>query len=343
MHLGSYAIDDLLTFTCNTHTPSTGAAVDADAVPGYRVYEDETGTPLLTGSMALLDDANTVGFYSEQITLSAANGFEAGKCYTVRITGVVGGVTGVTERSFQIGSKVNASASAVASVTGAVGSVTGAVGSVTGAVGSVTAGVSLADDAITSAKFDESTAFPITSADTGATAVARTGADSDTLETLSDQLDGVEPADVWSYATRTLTQSAAAVAAVVAGSTLTIQRGDDLSAALTDLGSIAGRKKLWFTLKSDSAAADTASVLQIEETAGLVYLNGAAGTGAQGDITVDDEDDGDITITLKAASAAQLLAGTYVYDVQWVDASDAVHTLASGTARIVADITRATS
>jgi len=106
MHLGSYAIDDLLTFTCNTHTPSTGAAVDADAVPGYRVYEDETGTPLLTGSMAKLDDDNTTGFYSEQITLSAANGFEAGKCYTIRITGVVGGVTGVTERSFQVGAKV---------------------------------------------------------------------------------------------------------------------------------------------------------------------------------------------------------------------------------------------
>lgn len=56
-------------------------------------------------------------------------------------------------------------------------------------VGSVTNGVTLADDAITAAKFDESTAFPLKSADTGATAVARTGADSDTLETLSDQLD----------------------------------------------------------------------------------------------------------------------------------------------------------
>ena len=44
----------------------------------------------------------------------------------------------------------------------------------------------LANDAITAAKFDESTAFPLKSADTGATAVARTGADSDTLETLSD-------------------------------------------------------------------------------------------------------------------------------------------------------------
>jgi len=56
------------------------------------------------------------------------------------------------------------------------------------AVGSA---MTLADDAITSAKFDESTAFPLKSVDTGDTSVARTGADSDTLETLSDQLDAV--------------------------------------------------------------------------------------------------------------------------------------------------------
>ena len=63
-----------------------------------------------------------------------------------------------------------------------------------GAAASVTAGVTLADDAITAAKFDESTAFPLKSADTGATAVARTGADADTLETLSDQMDGAATA-----------------------------------------------------------------------------------------------------------------------------------------------------
>jgi hypothetical protein len=51
--------------------------------------------------------------------------------------------------------------------------------------------VTLADDAITAAKFDESTAFPLKSNDAGSTAVARVGADSDTLETLSDQLDGI--------------------------------------------------------------------------------------------------------------------------------------------------------
>src|SRR3990167_11071794 len=102
MYIGSFDLGELATFYVNTHTPSTAGVVDADAVPGYRVYEDETATPLLTGSMALLDDANTVGFYSEQITLSAANGFERGKSYTIRITGVVGGVTGVTLRFFQM-------------------------------------------------------------------------------------------------------------------------------------------------------------------------------------------------------------------------------------------------
>lgn len=53
-------------------------------------------------------------------------------------------------------------------------------------------GVTLADDAITAAKFDESTAYPLKSADTGTTQVARVGADSDTLETLSDEIAAVK-------------------------------------------------------------------------------------------------------------------------------------------------------
>lgn len=59
------------------------------------------------------------------------------------------------------------------------------------AVASVTAGVTIANDAIKAVTFDETTAWPLTAPDTGATAVARTGADSDTLETLSDQIDGL--------------------------------------------------------------------------------------------------------------------------------------------------------
>jgi len=102
--LGYRNIGELLTFAVNTHSASTGAATDADAVPSYRVYEDESGTAILTGSMAKLDDTNTTGFYSEQLTLSGTpgNGFEAGKCYSIYISAAVGSVTGTTERHFSI-------------------------------------------------------------------------------------------------------------------------------------------------------------------------------------------------------------------------------------------------
>jgi len=101
-YLGSWQIDDLLTFPANTHDAGTGAATDADAVPAYRVYEDETGTAILTGNMAKLDDANTTGFYSEQLTLSAANGFEVGKSYTIYISAAVDSITGTANHTFQV-------------------------------------------------------------------------------------------------------------------------------------------------------------------------------------------------------------------------------------------------
>lgn len=107
-YLGSWKIGDVVTFTANTHSPTTGAATDADSVPVYRVYENETGAPLLTGSMMLLDSDNTDGFYSEQITLSEASGFEKGKTYTVYIGAAVGGVAGSVAHKFQIEAEVDA-------------------------------------------------------------------------------------------------------------------------------------------------------------------------------------------------------------------------------------------
>src|SRR5512139_1170862 len=100
-YLGAYAIDDYLTFAVNTHN-NKGQARDADSVPTYRLYEDETATPLLTGNMALLDGSNTVGFYSEQIQLTAANGFELDKIYTIYVTATVQGVQGTISHLFQV-------------------------------------------------------------------------------------------------------------------------------------------------------------------------------------------------------------------------------------------------
>lgn len=83
-----------LTFGVCTHDPDTGVLTDADAVPSYRVYEDETATAILTGNMAKLDDGNTTGFYTETIACTAANGFEHGKTYTIYIAATVDADTG---------------------------------------------------------------------------------------------------------------------------------------------------------------------------------------------------------------------------------------------------------
>jgi len=175
---------------------------------------------------------------------------------------------------------------------------------------------------------------------------AQTGADGDTLETLSDEIAaGSAPSatDIWAAATRTLTQSAAAVAAAVAGSTLTILRGDTLSASLTGLGSIAARSKLWFTVKANPADTDAEAIIQADTTTGLLYIEGAAyATAAHGTITVDDEDAGDITITLDEAATALLsIRSNMAYDVQMLTTAAAVQTMTSGVCNVTADATRA--
>jgi len=205
-----------------------------------------------------------------------------------------------------------------------------------------TDGVLIADDAITSDVFDEATAFPVTSADAGATEIARTGADGDTLETLSDEIADTEPADVWAYGTRTLTQSAASVAAAVTGDDIAINRGDTVSISLTDIGSLANNSKVYFTVKNSESDPDTASIIMIEKTDGLKYINGVVGTPANGSLVIDDEATGDITITLAAVEAAKLVVGADHWDVQILRTVGVpISTLVAGTFIVSSDITRA--
>lgn len=109
----------------------------------------------------------------------------------------------------------------------------GTITTVSGNVGGTVAGktpseigdaMTLEDNAITSDKFDELTAYPLKSVDVGVSKVARTGNDSDTLETVSDQIDSVSThtaANVWEIATRTLSANTnlndITVAEIIAG------------------------------------------------------------------------------------------------------------------------------
>jgi len=89
-----------LTFSITTHDPDTGVVTDADSAPTYRVYEDETSTAITNGTMTKLDDANTTGFYSEQLSCTADNGYEANKTYTIYIEATVDSDKGAISYGF---------------------------------------------------------------------------------------------------------------------------------------------------------------------------------------------------------------------------------------------------
>lgn len=354
MYLSEIKLGNNLTFYANTHTPSTGAAVDADAAPDYRVYEDETGTPLLTGSMALLDDANTTGLYSEQIAVTAANGFEAGKSYSIRITGVVGGVTGVELHQFtcavratdDLAFPTTTGRSIDVTATGAVGIDWANVENPTTTVGLSGTTVKAVTDAVTpsaatiaDAVWDEATADHAGAGSYGAWVAGLVAAITAALTAASTYLAAIAAA-VWAYATRTLTSTAASTVSAISGSTLTITAGATYSATLSGLTIPADWLTMWFTLKSDEAQTDAQALVQIVEsnpgvgTDGLKCLNGAAGTAGNGSLTVDQAG-GSVAIALAAAATVQLdRASALGYDLKVLSGTDTVTLLTSGTASV---------
>jgi len=182
-----------------------------------------------------------------------------------------------------------------------------------------TDGVVLADDAITSAKI---AADAITSSEL---------ADSAVTEIIT-----ALQASGYSVTTSDTTTS----------TTISRRRGDTWSIALTSLGDISARTKLWFTIKRTEDDADTDAIVMIEETDGLMYLNGsdASARSSNGSITVSDEDAGDLTIALDEVETDDLVPpqGSYRFDIQYLSASG-ITTIAEGAFRITADITRAVS
>jgi len=183
-----------------------------------------------------------------------------------------------------------------------------------------TDGVLIADDAITSDAYDESTAFPLKADDSGDTYVARTGADSDTMETLSDQIETL----------RTIL-ARSSVAGSIDANELTLIRGDsydsDTDNAIEGLGDISNRINLWVVVKKSTALTDLQATIFAEETAGITRLNGVAyTTTGHSIITVSDEVAGDLRWQLDEVVTNALTPGLYFYDIQTLDNAGAVKT-----------------
>lgn len=165
----------------------------------------------------------------------------------------------------------------------------------------------------------------------------------------SDNVTGAAGEDaqtIWEYTSRTLTMSAASVAAAVSGDTIIIIRGDTLSAEITDIGSLAGYVSIDWSVKIDLDDSDDDAILRVRVNAtglddGLLRVNGAeAADATKGSITVDDEPTGDITIAVDATITDDLAIQDLYYDIQLITAT-AVTTRSVGPATISADVTRA--
>lgn len=108
------------------------------------------------------------------------------------------------------------------------------------------------------------------------------------------------------YVLGNLTGSTLTVISPISGSELTLYRGTTWSITMT-VGNLTGISKLWFTAKHDINDPDSAAIVQIEQTAGLLVLNGSSNvTPTDGSIVINVPATGNITVTLKPNSSSQV-------------------------------------
>lgn len=160
-------------------------------------------------------------------------------------------------------------------------------------------------------------------------------------EGIDGTWDREEPVDIASevaaraaFITTSITQSQA-----ISGTALTVYRGDTWVVDMALAADLSDRTRLWFTVKTRSELGDSASLLQVEEADGLLYLNGEeAADSAGAGVTVTDAESGGVTVDIQAATTAALPPGRYSYDLQ-VATPSGVQTLLRGLFKVSADVT----
>lgn len=121
-------LDEVMFFDVVTSNPATGAASDADSTPTFAVYEESTDTDIGVGGN-LTKRTSKTGNYRGTFTLSAANGFEVGKWYSIIASATVNSVAGKgVVRNFRV--VATESTVGVSNVNDVAGSVGGSVNSV---------------------------------------------------------------------------------------------------------------------------------------------------------------------------------------------------------------------
>lgn len=158
-------------------------------------------------------------------------------------------------------------------------------------------------------------------------------------------------AQIWGYATRTLTSPTpgSTTPPAISGSTLSITKAVSFDVTMTGLTIPSTWTKVYFTVKTATNVADNVSMIQIVKSNpgaggdGLLYANGAtAGDATQGSLTID-QPGGNITIAITDDETSVLTAGAYVYDFKVVTSASKSTILAAGQATIGTPVTLAVS
>jgi len=73
--------------------PATGNESDADSTPTFKVFEDDSASPLVLTGSTIAKRGSETGEYYVKFTINVADGFEAGKSYNVTARATVAGKT----------------------------------------------------------------------------------------------------------------------------------------------------------------------------------------------------------------------------------------------------------
>jgi hypothetical protein len=127
----------------------------------------------------------------------------------------------------------------------------------------------------------------------------------------------------------------------VLGQDVNVYAGDTVIFELTNLGSLVGAKKVYFTVKSRKSDTDANSIVQIERKEGLKYLNTQVGTALNGSLEVLDEVVGRIKVKLEAVESIKVVEGTYYFDIKVIEGDDEASSRTQGEITFSYDITKA--
>ena len=166
----------------------------------------------------------------------------------------------------------------------------------------------------------------------------------ETLEDMAEAIGEGLADEVWSSTIRTLTQSADEIVAAISGTSVSQIRGNSWEIQFTEL-TLGAKQQV--AIKLRAADADSAAILMVDSTDGLLVLNGS--TIPAPEEGEDDEREAcelvyegtTLTLTVDAAISAQLPVGAWPYGIQSIEAGIVAEPY-GGTFQVLADVVRAT-